>query len=285
MKKYSLFSILCIVALAQCACSRAATPTATKLTSADVYTAIAVTLTAKATSLPVVVAPSATPSPTPDSGPALDPSPTEIPTVATAQVVNAALVSNSSACDSSAFVSDVTIPDGTVIAPGQTFVKTWLLRNAGTCTWSKSYYLTFVSGDDLDGVETLIGQSVSPGGQAKVSVSLTAPDSYATYTGYWRLANASGVAFGASFWVKILVSDDAATVTSTPTATAETSTPTSTSEATATSIATAALTATPAPTSTPLSTSTPLPTAIPASTDTPAPASESSSTPTVAVYP
>jgi hypothetical protein len=274
MKTYSLLSLFCVIALAQCACAQGVTPIATKLTSADVYTAIAVTLTAKATVLPEVIAPSATPSPT------QSPTPTEeSPTATLQQVANAAYVADSSACDSSVFVSDVTISDGSVIAPGQMFVKTWLLRNAGTCTWSKSYILIFVSGDDLDGEDTLIGESVSPGEQVKVSVSLTAPDDYATYTGYWRLVNASGVAFGASFWVKILVSDEAATVTSTPTATSETSTPTSTAQATATPIPTTAPTATPAPTSTLV------PTAIPTNTDTPATASEPSSTPTVATYP
>src|SRR5574341_1656102 len=34
-------------------------------------------------------------------------------------------------CDKSVFVSDVTIPDGTVMSPGQKFTKTWLMQNAG----------------------------------------------------------------------------------------------------------------------------------------------------------
>lgn len=37
------------------------------------------------------------------------------------------------------FVEDVTIPDGTPVVPGQPVVKTWRLRNTGTCTWGSNY--------------------------------------------------------------------------------------------------------------------------------------------------
>lgn len=37
--------------------------------------------------------------------------------------------------DYSAFVDDVTIPDGTVVAPGARFTKTWALQNVGTVPW------------------------------------------------------------------------------------------------------------------------------------------------------
>jgi hypothetical protein len=39
-------------------------------------------------------------------------------------------------CDRAAFVADVTVPDGTNFAPGTTFVKTWRLKNNGSCTWT-----------------------------------------------------------------------------------------------------------------------------------------------------
>ena len=35
-----------------------------------------------------------------------------------------------------AFVADVTIADGSYIAPGSTFTKTWRIRNNGTTTWN-----------------------------------------------------------------------------------------------------------------------------------------------------
>jgi hypothetical protein len=35
----------------------------------------------------------------------------------------------------SLFVADVTIPDGTVVEPGQQFTKTWEIANVGTVPW------------------------------------------------------------------------------------------------------------------------------------------------------
>ena len=44
-------------------------------------------------------------------------------------------------CDAAAFVKDVTISDGTIIGPGNSFKKTWRLQNVGTCSWTPSYAL------------------------------------------------------------------------------------------------------------------------------------------------
>ena len=40
-----------------------------------------------------------------------------------------------------------TIPDGTIMQPGETFQKTWRLKNNGTCTWNSSYKIVYWSGD------------------------------------------------------------------------------------------------------------------------------------------
>ncbi|MHC5954166.1 NBR1-Ig-like domain-containing protein, partial [Streptococcus pyogenes] len=54
-------------------------------------------------------------------------------------------------CDLAQFIKDVTIPDGTNFNPGDTFTKTWRLRNIGTCAWS-GYSLIFDSGDSMNGI-------------------------------------------------------------------------------------------------------------------------------------
>src|SRR5918996_1946190 len=54
-----------------------------------------------------------------------------------------------SSCDKAQFVSDVTIPDGTDMSPGQKFTKTWSLKNVGTCAWTKSYQIFFYSGEQM----------------------------------------------------------------------------------------------------------------------------------------
>lgn len=37
--------------------------------------------------------------------------------------------------DASEFIADVTIPDGTLMAPGERFIKTWRIHNVGTVSW------------------------------------------------------------------------------------------------------------------------------------------------------
>ena len=46
---------------------------------------------------------------------------------------------NSKCVNGAEFIEDVTVPDGTVLSPGEHFRKVWRLRNTGTCTWNRSY--------------------------------------------------------------------------------------------------------------------------------------------------
>ncbi len=114
--------------------------------------------------------------------------------------------------------------------------------------------IIFISGIEMDGETTEIDQDVSTGGTGEISVSLIAPETEGTYTGYWRLANSDGNAFGQSVYVMSVVSEDAATATSTPTSTVETTESTSTPQATET------FTPTSIPTVIPTETYTPIPT-------------------------
>lgn len=103
-----------------------------------------------------------------------------------------------STCDRAAFISDVTIPDGTVLTGGTPFVKTWRLQNVGTCTWTTSYRLVFAGGDYMGASASAFNlpTSVAPGGSIDLSVNLTAPITSGNFIGYWKLRNASGVDFG-----------------------------------------------------------------------------------------
>jgi uncharacterized protein YraI len=100
-------------------------------------------------------------------------------------------------CDWAAFVSDVTIPDGTLLQPGQTFTKTWRLRNRGTCTWTTEYQLVFQSGTQLgDSTAVNLPKSVAPQQIVDISVTLTAPATGGHFVSYWMLRNPSGSVFG-----------------------------------------------------------------------------------------
>jgi len=125
--------------------------------------------------------------------------PTIIPPTNTPLPTNTAVPTATaiSYCDWVSFVKDITIPDGTTLAPDESFVKTWRLKNRGTCTWSPDYMLVFTSGAQMGGTTAVrLPSYVSPGQTVDVSVMLTAPGSKGEYIGYWMLRNPSGTLFG-----------------------------------------------------------------------------------------
>jgi len=112
----------------------------------------------------------------------------------------AATVSLGDACNNSVYEADITIPDGTVLKPGQDFKKVWQFKNTGTCTWDEGYSLVFIGGDQaIDPVNYDIkvkADFIGPGESAEFDIPLTAPLTVGTYQGTWRMRSDSGVYFG-----------------------------------------------------------------------------------------
>lgn len=111
-------------------------------------------------------------------------------------------------CNDSAFIADVTIPDGTEMNPGQDFEKIWAIQNSGTCKWDEGYALVFASGDDLDGYAIEIKKSadfVDPGETINFKMNLTASVAKREYTGCWRMKDDGGYYFGTYLCVNIVV--------------------------------------------------------------------------------
>ena len=99
---------------------------------------------------------------------------------------------STSACYSAAFVTDVTIPDGTKLKNGETFTKTWRIRNDGTCDWPEDTVLVFTQGSKLGTPDTVQVGKVVTGTRVDISVQLTSPDQYGNYTGIWQLHSSEG---------------------------------------------------------------------------------------------
>src|SRR4030067_3467146 len=116
-------------------------------------------------------------------------------------------------CDNAAvFVKDVTVPDYETFKKGQRFIKTWLFRNSGSCTWTPDYAIVFVWGDQMNGeTPKTIGQTIAPGQSIEVSTELQAPNEPGQYQGSWSFQDADGQQFGTGaeasqfFWVAIIV--------------------------------------------------------------------------------
>ncbi len=124
-----------------------------------------------------------------------------IPTITTAPVTSTPVRSTETAAanctDKAKFIADVTIPDGTAVASGAPFTKTWRLQNSGTCTWSKEYALVFSGGHLLDAPQTVpLTHEVAPGKTADLSIKMVAPVFAGEYQGGWKLRNSRGATFG-----------------------------------------------------------------------------------------
>jgi len=122
-------------------------------------------------------------------------------------------------CNLGRFVSDITIPDGTVFETGEVFTKTWRLRNVGSCAWTSGYDIVFSGGDAMNGPSSvqITAGTVNPGQNVDISVDFTAPASAGTYRGNWQLRDPSDVIFEIEnsssdlFWVEIEVEEPAPT--------------------------------------------------------------------------
>jgi hypothetical protein len=102
----------------------------------------------------------------------------------------------------SAFVGDVSIPDNVVVAAGQTFTKTWRLRNCGNTSWSG---LTATRIDGIFGPRTFAVPPAAPGEVANVNTTMTAPAGAGMFRATYRLRSSAGVDADNTFWAQIVV--------------------------------------------------------------------------------
>jgi hypothetical protein len=168
--------------------------------------------------LTVNVEPGPTPPPSPDSMPTPSPEATEaaLPSSTPGQAPTAP-----SGCTYNAvFVTDVTIPDDTQMTPGAELVKTWRMRNSGTCDWGPGVQLVFVEGEQMGGPASVGVPSTAAGSTADIEAPLVAPQEPGTYRGTWRLRAPDGEEFGERPYVQIVVVSGTTIPTETPTVTA-----------------------------------------------------------------
>lgn len=184
-----LIPALALVTILACSPFAAATPQPAATLNA-LYTAAAQTLEGMSTQAAATqFSPTSTLSVSgPTSSPIVANTFTSVPPLSTQPV---------SRCDSAAFVGDVTYPDGSTVPLGGTFTKIWRLQNTGTCTWTTSYALVYVTGERFSGPAAVaMPTNVGPGQTVDLAVNLVAPNQNGSYRGFWKLRNASNVLFG-----------------------------------------------------------------------------------------
>lgn len=105
----------------------------------------------------------------------------------------------------STFVSDVTFPDGTAIAPNSPFVKTWAIKNSGTCEWGPGFNIVFLSGTQMGAPSPSPIPPAAPGETINVSLNMVSPAAPGNYAGLWQLQASNGALFGTKVDVAIVV--------------------------------------------------------------------------------
>ena len=133
----------------------------------------------------------------------------ETATATPEEVVQATSGTDEGLCDVLSYdpvTVDANIPDNTVMTPGQDFIKTWRVKNAGTCPWGAGYVLAFTgTGDDMDGQFIALTEVIQPGQEVEVSVQFKAPAAAGVYVSTWTMRNPQGVTFLDAIYVKIIV--------------------------------------------------------------------------------
>ena len=204
-KLITMFAAVLLV-LAACRPAPPAVPTETQDPNL-VYTAAAETAQVRLTE-------NARITPTrPPATPTSEPTPTQAPTSTQEQAQETAeatpvptTAAQPAAGDNAVYVQDVTIPDGTVLGAGESFVKTWKLMNTGTTTWSTAYSLVHISDNLMEAENSVpIKVEVPPNQNVDISVNMVAPNANGSYRGFWRMRNAAGQLFGDAIYVDIRV--------------------------------------------------------------------------------
>ena len=158
------------------------------------------TLVAKVTELSVQptmpVCPTCPPPPT-----ATVPMPTPegtgetLPTATTA--VQSPPLEEGTRCLQFEFLGDINYPPGTVVSPGESFTKSWRVRNTGTCEWTRDFDLVMSGGEAFGTSKRAdVTEVVYPGDSVVFSIKMKAPLTPGTYYSYWMLSAPDGARVG-----------------------------------------------------------------------------------------
>ncbi len=103
-----------------------------------------------------------------------------------------------------AFVTDVTVPDGSVLTPGEKALKVWRLRNSGCVSFPHGVQLIHAGGDAMGVSASAPVGCPFPGDEFEVAVPLVAPLTPGRHFTCWGLS-LDGIRFGNLFFAEVMV--------------------------------------------------------------------------------
>ncbi len=101
-------------------------------------------------------------------------------------------------CMDSAFIADITYPDGKVVEDNAWLAKVWSIQNTGTCTWDDGFALRPITGDAKGEwvIDEKVNKKVEPGEIVEIRIDIKTPSKGGEWGGCWRMQGDSGQFFG-----------------------------------------------------------------------------------------
>jgi hypothetical protein len=103
------------------------------------------------------------------------------------------------------FLSDLSLPDGTQVQPGEALDKRWQVRNSGDCNWDATYRLKLIAGPALDAATEQALYPARGGSEATLRILFTAPLEAGEYRSAWQAHLPDGQPFGDPIYIAIVV--------------------------------------------------------------------------------
>jgi hypothetical protein len=105
------------------------------------------------------------------------------------------------------FIKDVTIPDGTLVDPGDILDKRWAVQNNGSCNWNERYRVKLIAGP---GMGMPVQQALYPalsGTEVVIRMVFIAPDEAGYFRSAWQAYDPQDIPFGDPFFIDIVVAE------------------------------------------------------------------------------
>ncbi len=128
-----------------------------------------------------------------------------LPTATAAIIASSHPTATPTCQDNLAYLSDLTVPDGTVMAPGSSIDKRWQVENSGSCNWDEHYHLKLTQGPDLGASPDQPLYPARAGTKAAIRILFTAPSQPGTYRSAWQAYSPDGKLFGDPIFIEIVV--------------------------------------------------------------------------------
>jgi hypothetical protein len=103
------------------------------------------------------------------------------------------------------FLQDLTLPDGSIVIPGDSLDKRWEVENTGTCNWEIGYTLRLITGSEMGAHPEHPLFPARAGSVATIRIIYTAPDASGIYRSAWQAYDSEGEVFGDPIFIEIVV--------------------------------------------------------------------------------